>query len=93
MLAYKNMSVGKLFSLSFYNDDPFIVAAGGDKGVLGVWESDEQTAISERFETRILTEDQVNDKKKEFSGLGDFEISITGKPVCEKNINKSKNKS
>ena len=41
MVAYKTMSAGKLFALEYYNDDPFLLATGGDKGVVAVWESDE----------------------------------------------------
>ena len=40
-MAYKTMAVGKLFSLDFYPDDPFLLAAGGDKGIVAIWESDE----------------------------------------------------
>ena len=32
LVAYKSMGVGKLFSLNFSPDDPFVLAAGGDKG-------------------------------------------------------------
>ena len=35
------MNVGKLFTLAFYPDDPFLLAAAGDKGVVAIWESDE----------------------------------------------------
>jgi hypothetical protein len=35
------MNVGKLFTVQYYPDEPFLLAAGGDKGSLAVWESDE----------------------------------------------------
>ena len=41
MVAYKTMNVGKLFSVQYYQDEPFLLAAAGDKGVVAVWESDE----------------------------------------------------
>jgi len=53
MVAYKTMNVGKIFSLSFYNDDPFLLAAGGDQGVVAVWETDEQEAIQRHFGSRV----------------------------------------
>lgn len=54
MVAYKTMNVGKLFSLSFYNDDPFLLAAGGDQGIVAVWETDEQEAIKRHFGSRVV---------------------------------------
>ena len=46
--------VGKLFALKFYPDDPFLLAAGGDQGVVAVWESDEQEVVRSRFEGRTM---------------------------------------
>jgi hypothetical protein len=40
-VAYKSMSVGKLFSLEYYPDSPFLLGVGGDEGVVALWESDE----------------------------------------------------
>ena len=39
------MNVGKLFALQFYPSDPFMMATGGDKGIVAVWESDEQEIL------------------------------------------------
>ena len=38
-VAYKTMAVGKLVTLQFYADDPFVLATGGSKGVVAVWDT------------------------------------------------------
>lgn len=48
------MNVGKLLSLQFYADEPFLLAAGGDKGVVAIWESDELVNIRDRFMSRVV---------------------------------------
>lgn len=53
MVAYKSMGVGKLFSLGFSPDDPFVLAAGGDTGMLAIWESDELAPVSAYFQDRL----------------------------------------
>jgi periodic tryptophan protein 1 len=55
LVAYKSMAVGKLFTMQFYPDSPFVLAAGGDKGMVAVWESDETKEVEERFASRIST--------------------------------------
>ncbi len=54
MVAYKSMMVGKLFALNYNNDEPFLLAAAGDRGQVAVWESDEQDAINSYFSGRVL---------------------------------------
>ena len=53
LVAYKTMNVGKLFTLQFSPDDPFLLATGGDTGTLAVWESKEIELIRSRFEERL----------------------------------------
>lgn len=52
-VAYKSMMVGKLFTLQFFPDNPFLLATGGDAGLVAVWESDEMDAIQKRFGGRV----------------------------------------
>ena len=54
MVAYKTMNVGKLFCMSYYNDDAYMLAAAGDKGVVAIWESDEQVPLTHSL-THSLT--------------------------------------
>ena len=52
-IAYKTMNVGKLMSVRYSYDDPFLLATGGDKGVVAIWESDELDTIRGHFENKI----------------------------------------
>lgn len=53
-VAYKSMSAGKLFAMQMYGSSPFTLAAGGDKGMLAVWNSDETAAIAAHFQGRVV---------------------------------------
>ncbi|EKU22158.1 hypothetical protein NGA_0225500 [Nannochloropsis gaditana CCMP526] len=48
-LGEKAMSVGKLFSISFYPSSPFLLATGGDKGLLALWNLHECEGVMRRF--------------------------------------------
>jgi WD40 repeat protein len=52
-IAYKSMNVGKLFSLRFHNDNPFLLATAGDSGKVAIWESDEMEIIKNHFQNSI----------------------------------------
>jgi periodic tryptophan protein 1 len=52
LVAYKSMNVGELFALQYSCDEPFLLATGGDKGMVAVWESDEQELIQQHFSNR-----------------------------------------
>lgn len=41
--------MGELFSLSFYKDIPWVLAAGGSKGELAVWDIEENEKVSSHF--------------------------------------------
>jgi periodic tryptophan protein 1 len=49
---YKSMNVGNLFSINFSKDEPFLLATGGDSGIVAVWDCDEQQVIKDYFEGR-----------------------------------------
>jgi periodic tryptophan protein 1 len=53
-IFYKTMNVGNLFSINFSKDDPFLLATGGDGGIVAVWDCDEQQVIKDYFEGREL---------------------------------------
>lgn len=52
-IAYKTMNVGKLFALQYSPDDPYLLAAAGDTGMVAVWESDELATIEDYFKSRV----------------------------------------
>lgn len=41
LIGYRKMAMGELFSLSFYKDIPWVLAAGGSKGEIAVWDIEE----------------------------------------------------
>ena len=52
LIMYKTMNVGKLFSLQYYMDDPYVLATAGDKGSVAVWECDEAETVRNYFQNR-----------------------------------------
>ena len=58
-VAYKSMNVGKLLTLQFSRDDPFMLATGGDKGMVAIWESDELDHIRNHFESRVVSKSET----------------------------------
>ncbi|XVF58778.1 hypothetical protein PTKIN_Ptkin07bG0093900 [Pterospermum kingtungense] len=48
-LVSRNPKAGAVFSISFSQDSPFLLAIGGSKGKLGVWDSLSETAVSGQF--------------------------------------------
>jgi len=79
-VAYKTMSAGKLFAMQFSPDDPYLLAAAGDTGVLAVWESDELHTIEAYFKDRVVAKDSVYSALKE----GSSSISIKEEAVDSK---------
>lgn len=54
LISYKKMSaMGELFSLSFYKDIPWVLAAGGSKGEVAVWDTEENESIAKHFEPTL----------------------------------------
>jgi len=43
------MGIEQLFTLEFYSDSPYILATGGTGGQIGVWDTEENGVIAERF--------------------------------------------
>jgi len=52
-LGEKSMAVGKLFTVSFYPSSPFLLATGGDKGMMALWNLEEMEAVCDRFRQRM----------------------------------------
>lgn len=58
-VAYKTMNVGKLLTMQFSHDEPFMLATAGDKGMLAIWESDENEVIRNHFSSRVVQRDPL----------------------------------
>jgi periodic tryptophan protein 1 len=48
----KSMGVGDVFCVSYYQDDPFLLACGGEDGKVALWETAESTSVSRKFRKR-----------------------------------------
>ncbi|XVF61013.1 hypothetical protein PTKIN_Ptkin08bG0093900 [Pterospermum kingtungense] len=48
-VASRNPKAGAVFSISFSQDIPFLLAIGGSKGKLGVWDTLSEAAVSGKF--------------------------------------------
>ncbi|EEY58039.1 periodic tryptophan protein, putative [Phytophthora infestans T30-4] len=49
----RNIAPGELFTLSFYQDSPFMLGVGGSKGVLALWDTSENEGVERRFGSRL----------------------------------------
>ena len=49
LIGAKKTTMGELFSLSFYRDIPWVLAAGGSKGEVAVWDIEENETIGKHF--------------------------------------------
>lgn len=45
LVGFRKMGMGELFSLSFYKDIPWVLAAGGSKGEIAVWDIEENDQV------------------------------------------------
>ena len=48
----KAMGIGDVFCVNYYQDDPFLLACGGEDGKVALWETAESTAVSRKFRKR-----------------------------------------
>eukprot|EP01035_Chromulina_nebulosa_P018418 gene18418-24122_t len=101
-IAYKSMNVGKLFTVQFYPNSPYLLATAGDKGTVAIWESDEQQVIADYFNNRLVESKQPVYKESSFTSdtidntvadTMDIPIADTTNVIAEEddNINTSTN--
>jgi periodic tryptophan protein 1 len=55
-IAGKKLAMGEIFTLSYYKDIPWVLAAGGSKGELAIWDSEENETIAKHFGGRLNKE-------------------------------------
>lgn len=46
--------MGDLFTCSFYQDNPWVLACGGSKGEVGVWDTEEDKNIQKHFSSYVV---------------------------------------
>jgi len=49
LVGQKKTNMGELFTLSFYKDIPWVLAAGGSKGEIAVWDTEENENLQKHF--------------------------------------------
>jgi len=53
LIGKRDLEQGDLFSVQFYEDIPWVLAAGGSNGELAIWDIEESTEISEHFKPTL----------------------------------------
>lgn len=49
MVHEKDLKQGELFSVQFYSDIPWVLAAGGSRGEVAIWDTEEADTIKKNF--------------------------------------------
>lgn len=75
-VAKKDLQQGELFTVQFYEDIPWVLAAGGAKGELAIWDTEEDKEIKEHF-TPLLDKHTKKLKRKADKGLGKEEEVVS----------------
>jgi periodic tryptophan protein 1 len=94
----KEMSVGKLYSVSCYPSSPWLLACGGSGNELAIWDMEGEEAICNRFASRVVGGGgNVASTVEETSGTEDFEAIMandtdTATTKALESMNKSKKK-
>lgn len=77
LIGNKKTNMGELFTLSYYKDIPWVLAAGGSKGEVAVWDTEENENLQKHFspfidQSRIpqMPDDASSDEEIK-SGEGD----------------------
>ena len=83
-VAKRDLEQGQLFSVQFYEDIPFVLAAGGQKGELAIWDTEEDKTIKQIFGP-LLDESARALKKKADRGLTKDEKEIVNVPEDDGN--------
>lgn len=71
LIGNKKTQMGELFTLSYYKDIPWVLAAGGSKGELAVWDTEENENLQKHFTPFI---DPTKVQQKPFDEESDEEV-------------------
>ena len=87
------MKQGELHSIQFYEDEPWVLAVGGSKGEVAIWDTEESELIRNHFATEAkpyLTKDFKPGQVTEDDGNSDFEDMSDDSEEVKKPTKKSK---
>lgn len=79
----KELKQGELFSVQFYEDIPWVLAAGGSKGEIAIWDTEESEAVEKHFKP-FLSKDAPKEPRAvaiEDDGNSDFEDLSDEDPI------------
>lgn len=90
----KEMNVGKLYTTSFYQSSPWLLACGGGGNELALWDISSEAAFQKRFGERLaditkpkIAQDDVIEEKTE-----DFEAIMAAADNATKEVRQEANK-
>jgi periodic tryptophan protein 1 len=99
LVGAKDLKVGKIMSMSYDTENPWLIVAGGDKDKLALWHTAEtkqiQSTINQQLtnsnQTKLISADRANNTKeaKESKSL---ENDSAGEQAAEANLAKKKKK-
>jgi hypothetical protein len=87
------MAMGELFSLSFYKDIPWVLAAGGSKGEIAVWDTEESESVAKHFTPfldKSLVPEDVSEDEEEEKGEYSSDEEVKKGPAKKKEARKDK---
>lgn len=53
LVSSRDLKQGELFSVQFYSDIAWVLAAGGSKGEVAIWDTEEDTKIEAHFRPHL----------------------------------------
>lgn len=73
MVAKRNLKQGELFSVQFYDDIAWVLAAGGSKGEVAIWDTEESEILEKHFKPFLSDKAPREPNAVEDDGNADFE--------------------
>lgn len=73
-VSSKDLKQGELFSVQWYQDIPWVLAAGGNKGEVAIWDTEESDTVAKHF--KGMMDPEAAEKAQEViedDGDSDFE--------------------
>ena len=87
------MKVGKLYSLSFYQSEPWLLTAAGASNEISVWDMMREPMVRNAFAERVVGGAPVEVENDEgTSSEADFEAMMAAEITTKKPQNETKNK-
>ncbi len=73
VIGERDLKQGELFSVQFYEDIPWVLAAGGSKGEVAIWDTEETAAVASHFAATLDPNAPKQPEPMEDDGDADFE--------------------